>query len=204
MVAYCRREGQWLDRGSDLGHGERRMESGMPGAGLGRSLISWQASAGASQAGQGLPEGHIPSLAEPCLTLADQVACLASTSSWPRGRCRWRRKPCRISTAPCAATWTSQGPRAIACSESPAGLVGWPRSGGAGVSRAKCRGAGHPGPGLPLDILAGWAMVVVAWAWPGHLFGPTVCLPRRCWTTPLSPYMSSGRMRPPGEGMNGV
>ncbi|XP_034497338.1 N-terminal EF-hand calcium-binding protein 3 isoform X1 [Ailuropoda melanoleuca] len=66
---------------------------------------------------------------------------LASTSSWPSGRCRWQRKPCRISTAPCAATWTSRGPRAIACT----------------------------------------------------------CLPRR-WTMPLSPYMSSGRMRPPGEG----
>ncbi|XP_033696125.1 N-terminal EF-hand calcium-binding protein 3 isoform X1 [Delphinus delphis] len=37
------------------------------------------------------------------------------TSSWPKGRCRWQRKPCRTSTMPCAATWTSQGPRAIAC-----------------------------------------------------------------------------------------
>ncbi|XP_059933834.1 N-terminal EF-hand calcium-binding protein 3 isoform X3 [Mesoplodon densirostris] len=40
------------------------------------------------------------------------------TSSWPKGRCRWQRKPCRTSTMPCAATWTSQGPRAIACSTS--------------------------------------------------------------------------------------
>ncbi|XP_057557980.1 N-terminal EF-hand calcium-binding protein 3 isoform X5 [Hippopotamus amphibius kiboko] len=68
------------------------------------------------------------------------------TSLWPKGRCRWQRKPCRTSTMPCAATWTSQGPRAIAC----------------------------------------------------------MCLPRRCWTMPPSPCMSSGRMRPPGEGTSSL
>ncbi|XP_066868075.1 N-terminal EF-hand calcium-binding protein 3 isoform X2 [Kogia breviceps] len=45
-----------------------------------------------------------------------------------------------------------------------------------------------------------WAEVVAAQAWPGRLFGPAVCLPRRCWTMPPSPCTSSGRMRPPGEG----
>lgn len=60
----------------------------------------------------------------PCPTPADQAASLASTSLWPRGRCRWQRKPCRTSTMPCAATWTSRGPRATACSESSAGW--WP------------------------------------------------------------------------------
>ncbi|XP_045384756.1 N-terminal EF-hand calcium-binding protein 3 isoform X2 [Lemur catta] len=66
----------------------------------------------------------------------------ASTSLWPRDRSRWQRKPCRTSTEPCAATWTSQGPRAIVC----------------------------------------------------------MCLHRRCWTAPPSRCMSSGGMRPPGEG----
>lgn len=40
---------------------------------------------------------------------------------------------------PCAAMWTSQGPRAVACSESLAGQ--WAGQGqGRGVSRAKCWG----------------------------------------------------------------
>lgn len=42
---------------------------------------------------------------------------------------------------PCAATWTSRGPRATACSESPAGQqAGQCRVGVGGVSRAKCWG----------------------------------------------------------------
>ncbi|XP_074203250.1 N-terminal EF-hand calcium-binding protein 3 isoform X3 [Camelus bactrianus] len=44
-----------------------------------------------------------------------RAASLASTSLWPKGRYRWLRRPCRTSTMPCAAMWTSQGPRAIAC-----------------------------------------------------------------------------------------
>lgn len=49
---------------------------------------------------------------------------------------------------------------------------------------------------------AGEAEVVAALAWPAHLFGPTVCPPRRCRMVPPSPCMSSGRMSPPGEGMS--
>lgn len=35
-MPYCRRVGQWLDQGSNLGDGKRRMESGKLAARLGQ------------------------------------------------------------------------------------------------------------------------------------------------------------------------
>lgn len=138
----------------------------------------------------------------PCPAPADQAASLVSTSLWPRGRCRWLRKPCRTSATPCAATWTSRGPRATACSESSAGC--WPAKVGGWAGREE-GWAGCPGPGLSLDTPGevGRGGGSPGLAWPGRLFGPAVCLPRRCWTRLPSPCMSSGRTRPPGEGRSG-
>lgn len=107
-----------------LGNEKRRMESGT-WAGVrgwvGRSPTSGQLGLVQAKKARILLGATAVPRPLPCPIPADWAASLASTSSWPRGRCRWQRKPCRTSTMPCAAMWTSQGPRAIACSESSAG-----------------------------------------------------------------------------------
>uniref|UniRef100_A0A8D1RRK5 N-terminal EF-hand calcium binding protein 3 n=1 Tax=Sus scrofa TaxID=9823 RepID=A0A8D1RRK5_PIG len=101
-----------------LGNEKRRMESGT-WAGVrgwvGRSPTSGQLGLVQAKKARILLGATAVPRPLPCPIPADWAASLASTSSWPRGRCRWQRKPCRTSTMPCAAMWTSQGPRAIAC-----------------------------------------------------------------------------------------
>lgn len=131
-------------------------------------------------------------------TLADWPLLSIVHTRGPAAGAGGRICPAGLPPSPLLLCGLHRGPESLSA-VSPQLLVGWPRWGG--VGRGGCW-AGCSGQGSH-ETLATGAAVIAAPAWPGHLFGPTVCLPIRCWTTPPIPCTSFGRMKPPGEGMSG-